>query len=125
MHDSDIALAPLPTIDHIFRQAEKRPASIISFLFSAVVVFLLCCFLGMFLFIGINFSNFPGGLASLYSLGFHVSLGATLAILVYYWLQLTIAVALQYLVVSGASSAFFGYYLLRNHDLGEDHLKRD
>jgi hypothetical protein len=127
LYESDVSLKPMPVIDHQFRAPAHRPAQIISFLFAGAVGLPLLFLIYAFYAIGINFSNIPGGLGLIFALGFHVAIGATIAVIVTYWFQLTILVALSYLSVTVTAAAFFGYFMLRAHSFDEtgSKLKKD
>ena len=59
-------------VQHQFREPEARPPSLVSNIFTALVLSPLLLLLVLWLRVGVNVSNFP---ASLSALGFHLGLG--------------------------------------------------
>ena len=79
LHDSNVALGPLPELEHVFRQPEARPASVVSLFFSGLVAAPLVVLVGYYMAQAGNVSwrkNVPFVSAAV----FHVALGAALVL---------------------------------------------
>eukprot|EP01137_Pigoraptor_chileana_P027428 Opistho-2@10012 len=103
---------PKPVITHLFREPEKRPPAVVSLAFTAIVLSPFLVLLVLWGALGANISNFS---FSLYSLAFHGGIGAILAILALFWLQLTIFETLGYLAVAGVVTFLAGNKALNDH----------
>jgi len=101
---------PLSDIKHVFRSADKRPPTTISFAFTVatLAVPFLILLIGLFR-VGANVSNFPGGANFIFAVGFQVSLGAILALFIIYWLRLNMVQTLGYLGILAVPSLFFAH----------------
>eukprot|EP01052_Picozoa_sp_SAG31_P026239 SAG31_NODE_2364_length_5860_cov_11.314529_2_plen_711_part_00 len=107
---------PRPIIVHEFRQPEARPPRIVSLIFSAATLTPLLFLLWAFGRLGVNIHGLPRhgvGLAPLWAVTFHVTLGIMLYQLVQFWIDTPIFVALQRLLVSSLVAAFTGRKALR------------
>jgi len=115
LHDSDVALAPLPEIQHTFRQPDARPAKVVSALFTLGVGALQLVLLGGLQRAGANLTTLPSGGASLIvAVGFQGCLGAILALFGVYWLRLTMAHCLTILLPLAIVTMFFGHKALKD-----------
>jgi len=92
------AARALPTIDHQFREPERRPLSVVSLLFTALSVAPLLLLLVGISRVGFNLSGLTGKVSTT-ALPFHATLGAILLLYVFYWLQLNMLQTLSYLLV--------------------------
>ncbi|CAJ0571550.1 unnamed protein product, partial [Mesorhabditis spiculigera] len=102
---------PLPSITHQFRQPEKRPPGIVSDAFTLLCLAPLVILVGLWLKIGINFSNMP---VNLWTLLFHAGLAAIFGLYMMFWLRLNMFDTLKYLAIVGSVTAFAGNRLLRS-----------
>ncbi|XP_071503410.1 dolichyl-diphosphooligosaccharide--protein glycosyltransferase subunit 2-like [Diadema antillarum] len=98
-----------PEINHMFRQAEKRPPSLVSNTFTALVLAPLLLLVILWAKLGANMKNFS---LSPSALGFHLGLGGIFALYYCYWTTLNMFSTLQYLALLGAVTFFFGNRLL-------------
>lgn len=67
--DSSSQYQPKKTIEHMFREPEKRPAAIVSTVFTALCLIPFFIMLVLWLRLGVNVSNFS---FSLSAIGFHL-----------------------------------------------------
>jgi oligosaccharyltransferase complex subunit delta (ribophorin II) len=103
-----------PEIRHEFRLPEKRPNPFISLVFSGLVLAPIFFLLIGWLSVGVNIRHFPfSGPQFLYAVGFHVCLGAILALFVLYWLELTMFQTLGYLALLAVPTIPLGQQALR------------
>ncbi|XP_014676085.1 PREDICTED: dolichyl-diphosphooligosaccharide--protein glycosyltransferase subunit 2-like [Priapulus caudatus] len=98
-----------PEIKHQFREPEKRPPSIISNAFTALVLVPVLVLLIMWFKIGVNMGNFP---FSPSALGFHLGLTCIFGLYYYFWIQLNMFDTMKYLTIVGGITFFFGNRLL-------------
>lgn len=106
---SSSKLGPQPEIRHKFREPEKRPAAVVSNMFTLLCLSpLLILFIG-WMKLGINVSGFP---FSLSTLGFHLGLGSIFVLYYYFWLQLDMFTTVKYLMMIGVVTFLCGNSLL-------------
>ena len=98
---------PLPEIKHLFREPEKRPAPVVSYVFVLLCLLPIAIMLIGWMWIGVGFSGF-----GLSSLGFHVGLGAIFTLYYYFWLQLNMFTTMKYLLMVGVVTFLCGNNLL-------------
>eukprot|EP00301_Raphidiophrys_heterophryoidea_P023976 c7643_g1_i1.p1 GENE.c7643_g1_i1~~c7643_g1_i1.p1 ORF type:complete len:699 (-),score=187.22 c7643_g1_i1:123-2219(-) len=104
-----VAYAPLPNIDHKFRQPDRRATDSVASIFTALVLAPVPILLIALLRIGFNFSNTPTDFVGFVStILFFCSLGAIVGLLSLYWLSLSIFQALYGLMVLGPFTALVG-----------------
>lgn len=96
-----------PEIQHLFRPAEKRPAEIVSVLFTAATVAPFLILLILWLRIGINFKNF-----TVIALPFHLGFGAILGLFTLFWLKLDMFTTCAWLIPIGGFTFLAGNKLL-------------
>ena len=101
------AVGPKPTINHLFRQPDKRPPQAVSMLFTILVAFPLLILIVCWFKIGINFDN-----VTLKAFFFHLSFGAILALFGYFWYQLNMFTTCKLLAVFGLFTFLSGYCVL-------------
>lgn len=101
---------PLPEIVHQFRAPEKRPPRMVSDLFTGLCLAPLALLLLLWAKLRANFSNFP---FSLSAIGFHLGLGAILALFGVFWLQLNMFETIRYLIPLGLLTFLCGNRMLR------------
>ncbi|XP_058831391.1 dolichyl-diphosphooligosaccharide--protein glycosyltransferase subunit 2 [Topomyia yanbarensis] len=101
---------PLPEIIHQFRVPEKRPAKLVSDLFTGLCLAPLALLLILWAKLRANVSNFP---LSLSALGFHLGLGAMLVLFGIFWLQLNMFDTIRYLTPLALVTFLCGNRLLR------------
>jgi len=98
-----------PTITHMFREPEKRPAAIVSNVFTVLCLTPFLIMIALWLRLGLNVSNLP---ASLSAIGFHVGLAGIFMLYYLYWTQLNMFETVKYLGVLGVPTFLFGNQLL-------------
>ncbi|XP_058460831.1 dolichyl-diphosphooligosaccharide--protein glycosyltransferase subunit 2 [Malaya genurostris] len=101
---------PLPEIIHQFRVPEKRPAKLVSDLFTGLCLAPLALLLILWAKLRTNVSNFP---LSLSALGFHLGLGAILGLFGIFWLKLNMFDTIRYLIPLALVTFLCGNRLLR------------
>ncbi|XP_028514017.1 dolichyl-diphosphooligosaccharide--protein glycosyltransferase subunit 2 isoform X2 [Exaiptasia diaphana] len=87
-----------PTIDHMFRQPEKRPSQTVSTAFTALIFVPFVVMLILWINIGANISNFQ---FSLGGIAFHIGLGGIFVLYYLFWVKLDMFSTLKYLAVIG------------------------
>ncbi|RYG51087.1 hypothetical protein EON67_04075 [archaeon] len=120
LHESDVALAPLPLLQHTFRAPAKRPAAVLSYAAAGVIVAAAVAWMVYVLTMlpGMRWS-FPWA-AVHWAVPFHASLLAIGALFTAYWLWLDMFSTLSYLALLAVPTALTGRQLLRylnNRDL--------
>jgi len=98
-----------PEIHHLFREPEKRPPTVISNLFTGLVLVPALILLILWLRLGVNLSNFP---LSVSCLGFHIGLASIFGLYYMYFLQLDMFVTIRYLGILSVPTFIFGNRLL-------------
>ncbi|XP_044751427.1 dolichyl-diphosphooligosaccharide--protein glycosyltransferase subunit 2 [Coccinella septempunctata] len=98
---------PKPEIKHLFRQAEKRPSTTVSLLFSILTAAPLLLLLILWMKIGINIKNF-----SVVSLPFHLGFGSILCLFLCFWLKLDMFTTCAWLIPLGAFTFLSGHKVL-------------
>lgn len=101
---------PKPEIRHLFRVPEKRPPTIVSDTFSILVLLPLVILFGLWIKIGINFSNLQLSLAALL---FHSSVAAIFALYLVFWLRLNMFTTVKCLLGLAVVAFLSGHSLLR------------
>lgn len=101
---------PLPVITHEFRQPEKRPPSVVSDAFTVLAIIPLILLIGIWLKLGVNFSDFPFSLASL---GFHTGLTLIFAIFFCFWTTMNMFTTLKCLSGVVLVTSISGHSLLK------------
>ncbi|XP_039623821.1 dolichyl-diphosphooligosaccharide--protein glycosyltransferase subunit 2 isoform X2 [Polypterus senegalus] len=108
--------APKPEIQHLFREPEKKPPTVVSNTFTALVLAPLLLLLILWLKLGANISNFSFAPSTLL---FHLGHAAMLGLMYVYWTQLNMFQTLKYLAVLGSLT-----YLAGNRMLAQKAVKR-
>jgi oligosaccharyltransferase complex subunit delta (ribophorin II) len=98
-----------PEIKHMFREAEVRPAAVVSNLFTIISLLPLLLLLILWVMVGANLSNFS---FSLSSVGFHLGIAAIFVLYGGYFVSLNMFVTLRYLAIIGLPTFLFGNKLL-------------
>jgi len=101
--------AKKPEISHMFREPEKRPPTVVSNCFTALLLLPIFILFALWIKIGANISNFP---FSVSALGFHIGLAAIFALYLCYFLHLNMFQTLRYLSFIGIPTFLFGHKLL-------------
>jgi len=107
----EIIYDKLPEIQHLFREAEKRPPQVVSDVFSLLALTPFVILLLLWLRIGINFGNMP---MSIWTIMFHAGLAGIFFLYFTFWLRLDMFVTLKYLAIIGALTFLAGNRLLRS-----------
>ncbi|XP_062553236.1 dolichyl-diphosphooligosaccharide--protein glycosyltransferase subunit 2 [Armigeres subalbatus] len=105
------ARQPLPEIIHQFRAPEKRPPRVVSDLFTGLCIAPLVLLFLLWGKLRVNISNFP---FSLGAIGFHLGLGAILALFGVFWLKLNMFDTIRYLIPLALFTFLCGHRLLRS-----------
>lgn len=98
---------PKAEIKHLFRQAEKRPPSTVSLVFTLLTAAPLLLLLILWLNIGINFGNFK-----MISIPFHIGFGSILLLFVCFWLKLNMFATCAWLLPLGTFTFLSGHKVL-------------
>uniref|UniRef100_A0A4W3J5X8 Dolichyl-diphosphooligosaccharide--protein glycosyltransferase subunit 2 n=1 Tax=Callorhinchus milii TaxID=7868 RepID=A0A4W3J5X8_CALMI len=101
--------APKPEIQHLFREPEKRPPTVVSNAFTALVIAPLLLLLILWAKLGVNISNFTFTPSTLI---FHLGHAAMLGLMYVYWTHLNMFQTLKYLAVLGGITFFAGNRML-------------
>lgn len=105
----DLTYKAKPEIIHQFQQAEKRPPTIFSSLFTGLCIAPMVVLLILWGRLGVNISNFP---FSLTAIGFHVGMGLIFGLYLCFWLQLNMFTTLRYLAIIGGFTFYCGNSML-------------
>jgi len=105
----DVMYKTKPAISHTFREADKRPPSLVSNAFTALVISPLVILLILWIKLGANISNFP---FSFTSIGFHLGLAGTFGLFGVFWWKLNMFQTLKCLAGIGTITFLFGNKLL-------------
>ncbi|EFA03003.1 dolichyl-diphosphooligosaccharide--protein glycosyltransferase subunit 2 [Tribolium castaneum] len=98
---------PKPEIKHLFRQPEKRPAEVVSMLFTGLTVSPLLLLFVLWWKVGVNF----GGFTTL-SVPFHVGFGGILYLFFLFWWKLDMFTTCAWLIPIGGFTFLAGHKLL-------------
>lgn len=101
---------PLPEIIHQFRVPEKRPARLVSDLFTGLCFAPLVLLFLLWAKLRVNVRNFP---FSLSAVGFHLGLGGILGLFGIFWLKLNMFDTIRYLIPLALLTFLCGNRLLR------------
>uniref|UniRef100_A0A4D5R9X7 Dolichyl-diphosphooligosaccharide--protein glycosyltransferase subunit 2 n=1 Tax=Scolopendra viridis TaxID=118503 RepID=A0A4D5R9X7_SCOVI len=100
---------PKHEIQHIFREPEKRPSTVVSNTFTALTVAPLLLLFVLWYKVGVNFYNFHLNLGTI---GFHVGLSAIFGLFTVFWLNLNMFTTLKYLALLGMITFLCGNSML-------------
>uniref|UniRef100_A0A672YWD3 Dolichyl-diphosphooligosaccharide--protein glycosyltransferase subunit 2 n=1 Tax=Sphaeramia orbicularis TaxID=375764 RepID=A0A672YWD3_9TELE len=109
---------PKPEIQHLFREPEKKPPTVVSNTFTALILspFLFSGLLFRWLKLGANISNFSFSPSTIL---FHVGHAAMLGLMYVYWTHLNMFQTLKYLALVGGVT-----FLAGNRMLAQKAVKR-
>ncbi|KAM6981282.1 dolichyl-diphosphooligosaccharide--protein glycosyltransferase subunit 2 isoform 2-T2 [Aplochiton taeniatus] len=107
---------PKPDINHLFREPEKKPSTVVSNTFTALVLSPFLLLLILWFKLGANISNFS---LSPSSVLFHVGHAAMLGLMYVYWTHLNMFQTLKYLAIIGSLT-----FLAGNRMLAQKAVKR-
>ncbi|XP_023662139.1 dolichyl-diphosphooligosaccharide--protein glycosyltransferase subunit 2 isoform X1 [Paramormyrops kingsleyae] len=107
---------PKPEIKHLFREPEKKPPTVVSSTFTALVLSPLLLLLILWVRLGANISNFSFSPSSVL---FHLGHAAMLGLMYIYWTHLDMFQTLKYLAISGSFT-----FLVGNRMLAQKAVKR-
>lgn len=102
---------PKPEIQHVFREAEKRPPTIVSDVFTGLIVGTFVLLLILWAKIGVNVSNMPFSLATL---GFHAGLLSIFGLFFVSWIKLDMFQTLKCLSGVAVLTFLSGHSLLKD-----------
>ena len=119
LHETDVALGPLPEKHHTFREPEARPPAGISLLFAAFVFAALVGLGHGLRLVGANLDRVPEESAGrAWCAAFQACLAGVVALFVTYWVALTMAYTLQVLAVLSVVTTFTGRKALQSLAMG-------
>ncbi|KAL0978667.1 hypothetical protein UPYG_G00173690 [Umbra pygmaea] len=107
---------PKPDIQHLFREPEKKPPTVVSNAFTALVLSPLLLLLILWVKLGANISNFSLTPSSVL---FHVGHACLLGLMYVYWTHLNMFQTLKYLAIIGSLT-----FLAGNRMLAQKAVKR-
>ncbi|XP_034269800.1 dolichyl-diphosphooligosaccharide--protein glycosyltransferase subunit 2 isoform X1 [Pantherophis guttatus] len=107
---------PKPEIQHLFREPEKRPPTVVSNTFTAMILSPLLLLFILWIKIGANISNFSFAPSTII---FHLGHAAMLGLMYVYWTQLNMFQTLKYLALLGSLT-----FLAGNRMLAQKAVKR-
>ncbi|KAM6947363.1 dolichyl-diphosphooligosaccharide--protein glycosyltransferase subunit 2 isoform 1-T1 [Lycodopsis pacificus] len=107
---------PKPEIQHLFREPEKKPPTVVSNTFTALILSPLLLLLILWLKLGANVSNFTFTPSTVL---FHVGHAALLGLMYVYWTRLNMFQTLKYLAIIGSVT-----FLAGNRMLAQKAVKR-
>ncbi|XP_077459675.1 dolichyl-diphosphooligosaccharide--protein glycosyltransferase subunit 2 [Stigmatopora argus] len=107
---------PKPEINHLFREPEKKPPTVVSNAFTALVLSPILLLLILWIKLGANISNFTFSPSTIL---FHVGHAALLGLMYVYWTHLNMFQTLKYLAIIGAVT-----FLAGNRMLAQKAVKR-
>ncbi|XP_074867862.1 dolichyl-diphosphooligosaccharide--protein glycosyltransferase subunit 2 isoform X2 [Carettochelys insculpta] len=107
---------PKPEIQHLFREPEKRPSTVVSNTFTALILSPLLLLFILWIKIGANISNFSFAPSTII---FHLGHAAMLGLMYVYWTQLNMFQTLKYLAILGSVT-----FLAGNRMLAQKAVKR-
>ncbi|TNN78587.1 Dolichyl-diphosphooligosaccharide--protein glycosyltransferase subunit 2 [Liparis tanakae] len=107
---------PKPEIRHLFREPEKKPPTVVSNAFTALILSPLLLLLILWLKLGANISNFSFTPSTVL---FHVGHAAMLVLMYIYWTHLNMFQTLKYLAIVGSLT-----FLAGNRMLAQKAVKR-
>ncbi|XP_020559049.1 dolichyl-diphosphooligosaccharide--protein glycosyltransferase subunit 2 isoform X1 [Oryzias latipes] len=107
---------PKPEIQHLFREPEKKPPTVVSNTFTGLVLSPLLLLLILWLKLGANISNFSFSPSTIL---FHGGHAALLGLLYVYWTHLNMFQTLKYLAIVGGVT-----FLAGNRMLAQKAVKR-
>ncbi|XP_027277079.1 dolichyl-diphosphooligosaccharide--protein glycosyltransferase subunit 2 isoform X2 [Cricetulus griseus] len=107
---------PKQEIQHLFREPEKRPPTVVSNTFTALILSPLLLLFALWIRIGANVSNFTFAPSTII---FHLGHAAMLGLMYVYWTQLNMFQTLKYLAVLGTVT-----FLAGNRMLAQQAVKR-
>ncbi|XP_054883473.1 dolichyl-diphosphooligosaccharide--protein glycosyltransferase subunit 2 [Poeciliopsis prolifica] len=107
---------PKPEIQHLFREPEKKPPTVVSNTFTALVLSPLLLLLILWFKLGANISNFSFSPSTIL---FHLGHAAMLGLMYVYWTNLNMFQTLKYLAIIGGVT-----FLAGNRMLAQKAVKR-
>lgn len=107
---------PKQEIQHLFREPEKRPPTVVSNTFTALILSPLLLLFALWIRIGANISNFTFAPSTII---FHLGHAAMLGLMYVYWTQLNMFQTLKYLAILGSVT-----FLAGNRMLAQQAVKR-
>lgn len=107
---------PKQEIQHLFREPEKRPPTVVSNTFTALVLSPLLLLIILWIKVGANISNFSFAPSTIV---FHLGHAAMLGLMYVYWTQLNMFQTLKYLAILGTLT-----FLAGNRMLAQKAVKR-
>ncbi|XP_046882159.1 dolichyl-diphosphooligosaccharide--protein glycosyltransferase subunit 2 isoform X1 [Hypomesus transpacificus] len=100
---------PKPDIQHLFREPEKKPPTVVSNTFTGLILSPFLLLLVLWLKLGANISNFS---LSPSSVLFHIGHAAMLGLMYVYWTHLNMFQTLKYLAIIGSLTFLAGNRML-------------
>lgn len=114
LHETDVALGPLPEKHHTFREPEVRPPMGVSLLFAGLVLAALAALGHGLRLVGANLGRVPDGVVGkAWCVAFQAGLAGIVALFVTYWVALTMTYMMQVLAVLSLVTTFTGRKALK------------
>lgn len=121
LHDTDVALGPLPEKHHTFRQPELRPPAAVSLLFTILVMAPLAGLAYGMRWGGANLGRLPkAGAGRAWCVAYQACMVSVVLLFATYWLALTMAYTLQVLSVLSLVTTFTGRKALQSLAVQEE-----
>lgn len=109
LHETDVALGPLPEKHHTFREPEVRPSAGVSLLFTGLVLAALAGLGHGLRVVGANLGRVPDGVVGkAWCVAFQAGLAGIVALFVTYWVALTMTYMMQVLALLSLVTTFTG-----------------
>ncbi|XP_028590844.2 dolichyl-diphosphooligosaccharide--protein glycosyltransferase subunit 2 isoform X2 [Podarcis muralis] len=109
---------PKPEIQHLFREPEKRPPTVVSNTFTAMILSPLLLLFILWIKIGANISNFSFAPSTII---FHLGHATMLGLMYVYWTQLNMFQTLKYLAILGSLTFLAGNRMLAHKAVKRTH----
>lgn len=114
LHETDVALGPLPEKHHTFREPEVRPPTGVSLLFAGLVLAVLAALGHGLRVVGANLRRVPDGVVGkAWCVAFQAGLAGIVALFVTYWVALTMTYTMQVLAFLSLVTTFTGRKALK------------
>jgi len=103
----------LPEIKHTFREPEQMPSTLVSSVFTVLVLLPLVLLLALWSHIGFNLNKLGQAAGGLSTLVFHATLAAIFGLFYCYWTKLNMFATMKYLTLLGVVAVFSGNKVLK------------
>jgi len=103
--------SPKPVINHLFREKEKRPPTLLSDTFTVLVSLSLLLLFILWFKLGVNFRYFS---FNLFTILFHLGIASIFSLFALFWFKLNMFTTIKYLLVLGLVTFLTGHRTLRH-----------